>query len=175
MKKIVAFGASSSKQSTNQQLAVWAANQVSDVEVKELNLNDFEAPIYSIDKETENGFPEEIVKFKEEVNNADGLVISLAEHNGNFTAAFKNIYDWISRVDRSVWNDVPMLLLASSPGPGGGSGVLAIASRGFGYAGGNIVGSFSLPSFMKNFSEGINDSELLAEFNKQLDQFKNSI
>ena len=173
MKKVIVFGASNSKQSINQQLAIWAANQLSGIAIQEIHLSDYEAPIYSIDRETTDGFPAVIMDLKNEIKQADALIISLAEHNGNFTAAFKNIYDWLSRTDRSVWNDMPMLLLATSPGKGGGSGVLALALKGFPYAGGNIVGSYSLPSFQQSFdTNGITDPKALKEFNKQLDLLK---
>ncbi|MFY0626911.1 MAG: NAD(P)H-dependent oxidoreductase [Reichenbachiella sp.] len=176
MKKIVAFGASNSSTSINQKLAEWTANQIGDTEVKVLNLNDFEAPIFSTDRENQDGIPKAIQNFKNEINEADGLVISLAEHNGNFTTAFKNIYDWMSRMDRSVWNDIPMFLMSSSPGPGGGAGVLNLAQKGFNYAGGNIVASFSLPSFYQNFSpEGISNDDIADSFKEQLDLFQQKI
>ena len=51
MKKIIAFGASSSKQSINKQLATYAANQFENTSIEILDLNDYEMPIFSIDKE----------------------------------------------------------------------------------------------------------------------------
>ena len=55
-----------------------------------------------------------------------------------------------------------MLLLATSPGPRGGSSVLEIAKNRFPYQGGKVVGSFSLPSFNDNFDAeiGITNAEL---------------
>jgi chromate reductase len=41
IKKIIAFGASSSKNSINQKLANFAANEISNANVKLLDLNDF--------------------------------------------------------------------------------------------------------------------------------------
>ena len=49
MKKIVAFGASSSKKSINKQFASYAASLISDADSIIIDLNDFEMPIYSID------------------------------------------------------------------------------------------------------------------------------
>ena len=91
MKKIVAFGASSSKKSINKDFATFVASQVKDVDVLVLDLNDFEMPIYSIDYENDNGIPKKAFKFKEKLKSANGIVISFAEHNGVYTAAFKNI------------------------------------------------------------------------------------
>ena len=67
-KKIVAFGASSSIHSINKKLAIFAANQVKDAEVKILDLNDYEMPIYSIDKERANGIHDLAKKFKAEIS-----------------------------------------------------------------------------------------------------------
>ena len=64
----------------------------------------------------------------------------------------KNLFDWMSRIDGKLWSNKPMLLMATSPGARGGATGLEIAQGRFGYMGGNIVGSFSLPSFGDNFS-----------------------
>ena len=96
------------------------------------------------------------------MTSADGIVMSLAEYNGSYTTAFKNLFDWLSRIDRKVWKNKPMLLLATSPGRRGGRGVLEIAKQGFPYYGGHIIADFSLPQFRVNFSEeeGITDEQL---------------
>ena len=127
MKKIVAFGASSSLNSINKDLATYTASLVPDSASIVVNLIDFEMPIYSIDKEKENGIPDLAYKFKDILKNADGIVISFAEHNGVYTAAFKNIFDWISRIEKVVWYNKPMFLLATSNGDRGAITVLEIA------------------------------------------------
>ena len=91
MKKIVAFGASSSKKSINKQFASYAASLISDADSIIIDLNDFEMPIYSIDYENDKGIPEKAFKFKEIIKSADGIIISFAEHNSVYTAAFKNL------------------------------------------------------------------------------------
>ncbi|MCJ7801129.1 MAG: NAD(P)H-dependent oxidoreductase, partial [Candidatus Marinimicrobia bacterium] len=89
-------------------------------------------------------------------------------------AAFKNIFDWISRIEKDVWMNKPMFLLATSPGKHGGKSVLDIAENKFKRMNKNAIFSFSLPSFNKNFSEkeGITDKTLLNMFNKQLVLFE---
>jgi len=57
MKKIIAFAGSNSQNSINKKLAVYAANQINDVEVDVLDLNDFELPLYGIDYEIAHGIP----------------------------------------------------------------------------------------------------------------------
>ena len=122
MKKIIAFGASSSETSINKQLVTYAANQFENTTVEILDLNDYEMPIFSIDKE-KNGIPKLAHDFYNKLGTADLIIISFAEHNGVYTTAFKNIFDWTSRVNMNVFQDKPMFLLATSPGPRGGSSV----------------------------------------------------
>ena len=128
MKKILAIGASNSRQSINGQLARWAANQIENAEVASLHLNDFEMPIYSIDRENETGIPGLAHDFKSKIKTADGIVISLAEHNGSYTASFKNITDWVSRIEKGTWAGKPVFLLATSPGQRGGAGSVGVAT-----------------------------------------------
>ena len=94
MKKIIAFGASSSKTSINKQFAVYAANEFKGATVEVLDLNDYEMPVFSVDKEKESGIPQLAHDFFSKIGSADLLVISFAEHNGSYSAAFKNIFDW---------------------------------------------------------------------------------
>ena len=165
-KKIIAFGASSSRNSINKQLATFAAHQFKNVEIEILDLNDYEMPIFSVDKEKENGIHNLATDFYTKIGSADLLIISLAEHNGAYSSAFKNILDWSSRIDAKTFQQKPMLLLATSPGARGGSTVLGIAKNYFPYQGADIKGSFSLPSFNSNFNPeiGITNEELKNQF-----------
>ena len=173
MKKIVAFGASSSKKSINKILANFAAKQIENAEVNLLDLNDFEMPIYSVDYENEIGIPEQAYKFKNELSSANGIIISFAEHNGSYTAAFKNIFDWISRVEKIVWFNKPMFLLATSDGARGAITVLKVAHDRISKGGQLYIPSYSLPNFSQNFDEklGIIDENLKIEFNSLIKSF----
>jgi chromate reductase, NAD(P)H dehydrogenase (quinone) len=161
-KKIIAFGASSSKNSINKQLATYAANQFENATVEILDLNDYEMPIFSVDKENENGIHELAQEFYGKIGSADFIVISFAEHNGNYSASFKNILDWVSRINPKTFQEKPVLLLATSLGARGGSSVLDIATKRFPFQGAVVKGSFSLPSFNDNFDaeKGITNAEL---------------
>ena len=152
-RKILAFGASSSRHSINKKLAVYAAGLFNQAQVEVIDLNDFELPLFSVDKE--GHMPELVFTFAKKIDDCDLLVISLAEHNGSYSAAFKNIFDWTSRLpDRNVFADKNIFLLATSPGERGGSSVLEAAIKRFPFNGGKVVASFSLPSFYQNFKEG---------------------
>ncbi|WP_053978095.1 NADPH-dependent FMN reductase [Mangrovimonas xylaniphaga] len=154
MKHIVGFAGSNSKTSINKQLVKYTLEQMEDVTAELLDLNDFTVPLFGVDLEKEQGYPDKAKLFLEKMQSADGLVISLAEHNAAYTAAFKNLFDWMSRIDRNVFNEKHMLLMATSPGGRGGASVLGMASERFPRHGANIVAKFSLPSFNDNFSEG---------------------
>lgn len=166
MKKIIAFGASSSKTSINKQLATYAAQQFENGTVEILDLNDYEMPIFSVDKEKENGIHTLANDFYAKIGSADFIVISFAEHNGAYSAAFKNVLDWTSRINAKTFQEKPMLLLATSPGPRGGSSVLEIAKNRFPFQGGIVKGSFSLPVFYENFD--LVNGIIHPEYKKQL-------
>ena len=172
--RILAFGASNSSTSINAQLATWAAQQL-DAEVSVADLNDFEMPIYSQDRETAGGIPELASKFKALIQGCDGIVVSFAEHNGSYTAAFKNIHDWCSRLGGKMWENKPMFLLATSPGGRGGQTVLASATAVYPHQGGQVAATFSLPAFGDNFENGISNDELLASFKLALGSFENAL
>ncbi len=171
MKKILAFGASNSQNSINKKLAEYTANQFNNVEIEVLDLNDFEMPIYSIDREKTDGLPDLAHTFYNKLGNADLLIISFAEYNGAYTSAFKNVFDWASRVNSKTFQEKPTLLMATATGPRGGATVLEIAKNRFPHQGANVVGSFILPSFNTNFLENeiVNDelkTELLSIIQK---------
>ncbi len=153
--KILAFAATSSRNSINHQLVSYAANQLANqhngAEIELLDLNDYELPMFSEDREAELGQPDLAKTFLDKIGNSDALIISFAEHNGSYTVAYKNIFDWASRINSKVFQNNPMVLLATSPGPGGASSVLATAIASAPFFDGNVTANLSVPSFFDNF------------------------
>jgi chromate reductase, NAD(P)H dehydrogenase (quinone) len=164
--KIIAFGASYSKNSINKQFAAYAANQFNNAEIEVLDLNNYSVPLFTVDAETESGHPEAAKLFLEKLNEADLLIISMAEHNGSYTAAFKNLFDWTSRVKLKMFENKKMLLLSTAPGVRGGLGVIESAKSRFPIHGADIIDTFSLPHFKDNFNSenGIVNDELNTKF-----------
>ncbi|WP_456462047.1 NADPH-dependent FMN reductase [Lutibacter sp.] len=175
-KNIVTIGGSNSKNSINKILAEYVGGLVNDIELTKIDLNDFSMPQFSVDVENEEGFSEGVINLNTAIDKADGFIISLAEHNGSYSVAFKNAFDWLSRINGKVWREKPVLLLATSPGERGGQTVLDIALGRFPYMGATIVGSMSFPSFFDNFKENdvVNTTlklkliELVKKFKKSL-------
>lgn len=149
--KVIAFGASTSSTSINKALAAYAANLIEGADVTVLDINDYQVPMFSEDKEKEIGQAEGAQAFIRDLSQADAFVISFAEHNGHYPAAYKNLFDWATRIEREVFQGKPAVYLATSPGPGGAQNVLAAAAGSAGYFGGNVKASVSLPSFYDNF------------------------
>ena len=163
--KIIAFGGSPSKNSINKKLATYAASLFENAEVEVLDLNDFQMPLFSVDIEKEIGQHPLAKAFLDKISTADILVVSLAENNGNYSAAFKNVFDWCSRINGKVFQQKSMLLMATSDGKRGGATVLEIAKNAFPRYGADIKATFSLPSFNDNF-----DVEKGKISNAELDQ-----
>jgi len=172
----VAIGASNSKTSINKLFAVYTATQLQNVEVITLDLNDFELPLYSPDLEKEKGIHNNAILFNTHLESSDGIVLSLAEYNGLHTAAFKNLWDWLSRINMDVWKNKPMLLLAVSPGGRGGANVLKITQDIIPHFGGNVITHFSLPSFQNNFQNGeLVNSKLSEELIGKIQLFQDAL
>lgn len=155
MTTILAFAASNSSTSINRQLVTHAAElaaaSIDDSTIEYLDLNDFEMPIYSQDRQEADGIPEPAQRFYDAIGSADVVIISFAEHNGSYSVAFKNVYDWASRIDMAVYQSKPVLMLATSPGGRGGQGVLEAAAGAAPFFGANLQGTVSVPTFFANF------------------------
>ena len=175
MKKVLAFAGSTSSTSINKKLATFAAENLKNTSFDVIDLKDFTLPIYSSDEE-QTGFPEDAKKFTSLLDNYDGFILSLAEHNGSYAAAFKNIFDWSTRIEKNFFRDKPLLLMATSPGGRGGHSVLEAGIQSFSRMGAKELVSFSLPNFYDNFKENtlVNES-LFKALKDKIDIFENFI
>ena len=81
----------------------------------------------------------------------DAIIVSFAEHNGTYTAAYKNLFDWTSRINKQVFQHKPVVFLSTSPGPGGAASVLATAVNSAPNFAADMKASISVPSFHENF------------------------
>ena len=182
--KLLAFAGSNSSQSINRQLVDYAIGLLASgeiegvpadaLEISTLDLSDFEMPIYGIDRQEAGGIPQPAHDFYNELGAADALLISFAEHNGSYTVAFKNVYDWASRIDMRVYHDKPIVMLSTSPGGGGGGFVLRTAAHLAGYLGNEVLASLAVPRFGQNFdseSGTLSDPDLDAQLRQALATF----
>lgn len=173
--KILAFAGSNSEVSINKKLVTFAASFFPNDEVEILDLNDYEMPFYKHEREQQTGIPELAKDFAKKIDGADLILMSLAEHNSAYSAAFKNVFDWVSRIkDRKHFGDKPMFLMATAPGNGGGKNVIEVFLKRAPFSGANVVESFSLPKFRDRFEEGkgITDQEKLDELKSKVETVK---
>lgn len=175
-KKIVAFAGSNSSKSINKKLVRFVLGYFKEYEHNLLDLNDYETEIFSIDREAK-GYPDVIYTFRKQIEDADIIICSLAENNHSYSTAFKNIFDWSSRVNIDVFRKKPMLLMSASTGRLGGANVMNAAKEVFPRNGGNIIETFSLPSFDSTFDDnkGVIEPQLLSDLEKKIASFKEKI
>ena len=149
--KVLAFAASNSRKSINKDLIRYASTRLPDNDVEIIDINDYEMPIYNSDLEEAHGIPEAASRFLDKISEADALLISYAEHNGSYTAAYKNLFDWASRKKREVYQDKPIIMLSTSPGAGGAKSVLSAATESAHFFAGEVMAALCIPEFYKNF------------------------
>lgn len=173
---ILAFAGSTSSTSINKELVKFVLKSFPENEINLIDLNDFSMPVFSVDLE-KKGFPDEAHNFLKQIEECDIIICSLAEHNRSFSAAFKNIFDWASRINVKVFQDKPMLLMSTSPGGFGGGNVMNTAKTFLPQFGADVKETFSLPKFYENFDleNGIINPEILKELNDKIESFKKQL
>lgn len=162
MKKILAFAGSTNPASINKQLISYTLSMVEDPVITFIDLCDFPLPVYSAEIEKDQGIPGNAVKLLELFDAHDAFIISVAEHNGSVTAAFKNMLDWLSRASENYlfFKNKPVLIFSASPSPFGGQRAAMHAEQIINAVGGNVIGKQSVPNFYQVISKENNDFEI---------------
>ncbi|MCB9030246.1 MAG: NAD(P)H-dependent oxidoreductase [Deltaproteobacteria bacterium] len=176
MKKILAFSGSPSSNSINHKLVEAAVALLDGVDATVIRLSDFELPFYSADIE-EDGYPTGVEKLKELFLSHDGFLISSPEYNGMMPAMLKNVIDWVSRVQKPIFNDKPIMLMSASPGERGGMTNHDNMKSLMNWWGGKVEGSYMLGKFHEHFDA---DAVTLTEqesskLKAELEKFKASL
>ena len=174
---VLGFAGSNSRQSINYKFAEYSCRQLKEVEIRMLNLANYPFPLYSIDLEKEEGFSNSLTELKEMIQQSNGLVISVSEHNSMPSAYFKNLLDWLSRLERQFLENTKVLLLATSPGKRGGQSALEATAALLPRFGAEVVARFSLPSFGENFDakDGVLPKELKTSYEAALSAFEEAL
>lgn len=176
MAAILALAGSNSSTSVNYKLVQHTVSLIEGHQIQLLDMTRYPFPMYSEDDEKQNGYSNSLVELKNDIQRSGGVIISVNEHNSNPSAYFKNVLDWLSRLERKFLLDTKVLLMSTSPGKRGGVGALGVVGQLLPRFGGEIVATFSLPSFHDNFgADGILDDELKMEHAKALNTFLESL
>lgn len=177
MAAILALAGSNSSTSVNYKLVKHTASIIQDHEIQLLDMAKYPFPMYSEDEEKQNGFSNSLVELKNDFQKTNAVVLSVNEHNSNPSAYFKNVLDWLSRLDRIFLQDTKVLLMSCSPGKRGGIGALGVVQNMLPRFGAEIVSTFSLPSFYQNFDaeKGIVDEVLNKEHQEAVNALLESL
>ncbi|MGB3149188.1 MAG: NAD(P)H-dependent oxidoreductase [Maribacter sp.] len=177
MQYVLGFAGSNSSTSINYKLVRYTTSLIKDYELRLMDMSNCPFPMYSEDYEKEKGFSNSLIEFKNDIQNSAGIVISVNEHNSNPSAYFKNLIDWLSRLDKNCFKNKKVLLMATSGGKRGAQSSLEVSKNILERFGANITFSFSLPGFHDNFDmdKGILDQELKLRHKAALSSFLDSI
>ena len=162
MAKILAFAGSNSSSSINHKF-LESVIPFMQAEVELISLRDYEAPLFGVDLKNEIGVPDSIRALHAKMFEADGLLVSAAEHNGSMTAVLKNTFDWLSMIESKFFLNKPTVFLSTSPGARGAASAMKHLLDIMPFRGAVIVGSYSLPSFNENFVDGKMNPKVLDE------------
>ena len=112
--RIAVIVGSNRRESINRKLAVALVR---------LGAGKFEATFARIDdlpmynQDNEGALPPEVVRFKDEIARADGVLIVTPEHHRSIPAVLKNAIDWGTRPwGKSSWPGKPAFITGTSPG-----------------------------------------------------------
>ena len=107
--KILAFAGSVRKQSWNRKVLEVAVHGARDAgaEVTLVSLADYPMPIYDADWHEANGVPQNMLKLREQMMKANGLLIASPEYNASITPLLKNTIDWLSQSVEGVSGNAP--------------------------------------------------------------------
>ena len=112
---ILAFAGSNSSNSINLKLVRYTAGLIKDLDVQVLNMANYPFPLYSEDYERQKGFSNSLMELRDDIRGSEGLILSVNEHNSNPSAYFKNLIDWLSRLERRFLDGKKVLLMSTSP------------------------------------------------------------
>ena len=85
------------------------------------------------------GVPASVIKLRDALAAADGLLIASPEYNFSMTAALKNAIDWLSRLQPQPFMDKPIAIFSASGGPLGGARVQYDLRRVLGQLWGHVL------------------------------------
>lgn len=168
MKKILAFAGSNSSTSINHVFVNYISSRINENQVEIIKLIDYPLPLFSVNLERDQGYPEPLRKLLSRIKLADGIIISVNEHNGTVSAFFKNVLDWLSRLEYKFLQNKKVMVVSVSTGRRGALSSNEYTQRVLPRFNGEVVSSFTFPSFEENFST---ESETIVndDLSKQLD------
>lgn len=177
MSKILAFAGSNSTTSINFKLVQYTVSAIKNKDIQLMNMAYYNLPMFSVDYEKEHGYTNSLIELKNDLSAAKGLILSVNEHNSNPSAFFKNLIDWLSRLERKFLDNTKIILMSTSPGRRGAASSLAKVEEILPRFGGEVIATFSLPQFKDNFDikKGILDAQMASDHEQALNKWLKSL
>ncbi|MEX1279198.1 MAG: NAD(P)H-dependent oxidoreductase [Acidimicrobiia bacterium] len=152
--KIVAIAGSTRAASLHKQLVRAAAHEAERLGASAtvVDLSDHPMPLYDGDLEDAEGVPGSARELHAVLADADVVFIASPEYNGGYTAVLKNAIDWVTRVEKQVFQR-PTVLASASPGRGGGAKGLAGLRTTLEHMAVPVVAEFSVPGAGPGFAD----------------------
>lgn len=173
---MLAFVGSNSSKSINEQLTKSVLKELN-VTHTFVDLKTLDIPLFSEDLEREIKSPKGIVSLKDQIEAFEHIFITTNEHNGNLSAFFKNIVDWLSRADKSFLQGKKVFILSTSNGKRGGLGANESLQKMIERFGCEVYESYAFASFSENFNketQEITNKDFLQEIDNKLNRILKS-
>lgn len=143
-----------------------------DVQIAFFDLAD--VPFYNQDLE-EAAQPAAVVAMRTAVAEADGVIFAAPEYNGSYSALTKNTIDWLTRPMRQgALMGKKIMVIAVTPGPGGGQRIAKIMNEVLPMFGNEIVATVTSPAVHEKMaadSDTVTDPELAGQLRAGLAAF----
>jgi len=173
---MLALVGSNSSRSINEQLTKSVLKELN-VTHTFVDLKTLDIPLFSEDLEREIKSPKGIVSLKDQIEAFEHIFITTNEHNGNLSAFFKNIIDWLSRDDKSFLQGKKIFILSTSNGKRGGLGANESLQKMIERFGCEVYESYAFSSFSENFNketQQITNKDFLQEIDNKLNRILKS-
>ena len=173
MKTLVAFSRSTRAASFHTRLIrALPALAPDGVQVAHFDLSD--VPFYNQDME-DGGLPESVTAMRAAVAEADGVILAAPEYNGSYSALTKNTIDWLTRPMRQgALMNKKIMVIAVTPGPGGGQRIAKTLSDLLPLFGNEMVGVITAAAIHEKMaadSDTVTDDELAGALRTALAAF----
>jgi len=167
---MLVFVGSNSSKSINEQLTKAVLKELGLAHTF-IDLKRLDIPLFSEDLERVIKSPEGIVFLKQQLDDFKHIFITTNEHNQNLSAFFKNILDWLSRIELKFLENKKVFILSTSEGRRGGLGANESLQKLVQRFGCETFESFAFPSFSENFdkeTQQIRNEEFLSEIKQKI-------
>lgn len=131
------------------------------VNINILDIDGESVPLYSPELEAK-GFPSEIQRVYDEIKSEDTFVLFTPEYNGFTTPYFKNIFDWVSRIEHQFLKDKKVVVISVSPGQMGGASVRSFFEGSLHFFGASETVTYGVGDYYTKLEENTLDSDVEA-------------